>query len=274
MNKYAFPRICFSFLFFISISLSAEPLTFGVVPQQSSQVLAQRWLPVMSYLSNKTMLDIRFTTAKDIPTFEQRVATGEYDIAYMNPYHFTVFNQTPGYEALAKEQGKRIKGIIVVPKDSPLKNLDDLDGTRVAFPSPAAFAASIIPRAKMDIEGIDITPEYVSSHGSVYRSVAQGFFPAGGGIMRTFNNAPAEIREKLRILWVSSGYTPHAIAVHPNVSADKRLKIQQALIAMAADPEGEALLAGLKMRAFEEAKDSDWDDVRDLNIKLLDKFAH
>lgn len=273
MQKYLSQWACCAFLLPLSMSIAAETLTFGVVPQQSAKVLAQRWSPVMKYLSDKTSLDIRFTTAKDIPTFEKRVAAGDYDVAYMNPYHFTVFNKTPGYQAVAKQQGKRIKGIVVVRKDSPIKNFNDLEGKQVAFPSPAAFAATIIPRAQMDLEGINITPEYVSSHGSVYRSVAKGFFAAGGGIMRTFSNTPDDIREQLRILWTSPGYTPHAIATHPNVPADIKAKIQQELVSMATDSEGKGLLAGLKIQAFEVAEDSDWEDVRDLKIKLLDDFS-
>ncbi len=250
-----------------------EVFTFGVVPQQSAQVLAKRWSPVMSYLSERTGLDIRFTTAKDIPTFEQRLAAGEYDVAYMNPYHFTVFNEAPGYQAIAKEKGKQIKGILVVRKDSLLENLSDLDGRHVAFPSPAAFAASIIPRAKIDLEGVSIKPEYVSSHDSVYRSVAQGFFPAGGGIIRTFNNADESVREQLRVLWTSPGYTPHAIATHPHLSPGDKGKIQQALVDIAITPEGQALLMTLKINGFERAQDTDWDDVRGLEIHLLDSEA-
>ncbi|MEH6446772.1 MAG: PhnD/SsuA/transferrin family substrate-binding protein, partial [Oceanospirillaceae bacterium] len=150
---------------------AVKTLKLGVVPQQSAKVLAKLWTPISQYLSEKTGMNIIFSTARDIPTFEKRLLAGEYDIAYMNPYHFTVFNQKPGYQAIAKEQSKRIKGIIVVPKDSLITQLSQLDGKTLAFPAPAAFAASVLPRAKMRADGIKITPKYVSSHDSVYLSV-------------------------------------------------------------------------------------------------------
>lgn len=245
-------------------------LTLGVVPQQSAKVLAKLWTPISQYLSAKTGYKINFSTAKDIPTFEKRLLAGEYDIAYMNPYHFTVFNQKPGYQAIAKEQSKRIKGIIVVPKDSAVTELSELDGQTLAFPAPAAFAASVLPRAKMRADGINISPKYVSSHDSVYLSVARGFFPAGGGVIRTLNNTDAAVKEKLKILWTTPGYTPHAVAVHPRLGGQAAKSIQSALLGMYNSEEGKALLASVKFKNLGPALNSDWDDVRALNIKLLE----
>jgi PAS domain S-box-containing protein len=122
-------------------------LTFGVVPQLSATKLAGKWTPILQRLGDKTGYTIRFRTAPDIPAFEQRLATGEYDMAYMNPYHYTVFHESPGYVAFAKEKDKRIKGIMVVRKDSSYCELNELANQTLAFPAPAAFAASVLTRA-------------------------------------------------------------------------------------------------------------------------------
>ena len=253
----------------IIVSKPVKILTFGVLPQQSARVLAKLWTPIIQYLGSKTGLHIRFSTAKDIPTFERRLLAGEYDIAYMNPYHFTVFNLNPGYQAIAKEAKKTIKGIIVVHKDNPIQNISELYGATVAFPAPAAFAASVLPTSKFSALGILIMPKYVLSHGSVYLSVARGFFPAGGGVKRTFDNTPKNIRDKLKIFWQTPGYTPHAIAVHPRLNADTVANIQQVLLNMKKTQQGKQLLASVKFKELGVAKNSDWDDVRALNIKAL-----
>lgn len=256
-----------------ALTVAQEPLTLtvGIVPQQSASKLARLWTPILEYLSNKTGYRLQFKTGKDIPTFEQRVALGEYDLAYMNPYHYTIYHDNPGYLAIAKAKDKRIKGIIVVHKDSSYKALDEFSGKTLAFPAPAAFAASILPRSQFRQRGIPITPKYVSSHDSVYRNVATGRFPAGGGVIRTFKNTSAEVRQQLRILWTTSGYTPHAIAAHPRISKEVVRRIQQAMLNMDNDPEGKALLASIKIKGLEVAHNTDWDDVRGLNIELLNK---
>ena len=246
-----------------------QSVTFGLVPQQSASKLARLWGPIFAYLGRHAALEIKFRTAPDIPVFERRVAAGEYDIAYMNPYHYTVFSRSPGYRAFAKAKHKRIKGILVVRKDSPLESPRELDGATLAFPAPAAFAASVLPRAYLKREGISFTPRYVSSHDSVYRTVAKGLYTAGGGVVRTFNSVAPDIRGQLRILWKTKGYTPHAFAAHPRVSADVVERLTQAMLAMDKDEEGRVLLKSLSTKGFESATDSDWDDVRALGIDLL-----
>lgn len=78
-----------------------KEIVFGVVPQQSASKLAKQWGPLLEAWSDVTGIKFRFATARDIPTFEERLAAGEYDMAYMNPYHFTLVNHAAGYTALA-----------------------------------------------------------------------------------------------------------------------------------------------------------------------------
>lgn len=251
----------------------AGPLTFAVVPQQSASKLARSWAPLFEYLGRRAGVELRFVTAPDIPEFERRVAAGDYDLAYMNPYHYTVFSAEPGYRAFAKAAGKRIKGILVVRKDSPIDDPRQLAGETIAFPAPAAFAASVLTRAYLVGEGIPFTPRYVASHDSVYRTVAKGLYGAGGGVVRTLNGVEPDVRDQLRILWTTDGFTPHAFAAHPRVPAETVERISEAMIGMSEEPEAAALLAPLSLKGFEAAADGDWDDVRGLGIDLLDDLS-
>lgn len=246
-----------------------ETLVFGVVPQQAASTLAKAWGPLLKEVSQNAKIDLRFATAPDIPTFEARLAKGEYDVAYMNPYHYAQFHQSQGYQVLVKEKDKKLKGIIVVAKDASFQNLKALAGETIAFPAPGAFAASMIPRANLKQRNIDFKPQYVGSHDSVYLAVSQGLFKAGGGVGRTFNNLPIETQSKLRILWTTPKYTPHAIAVHPRISAHTRKVLITELMALSQSEFGLSLLNNLGFKHLEAAADSDWDDVRALELDLL-----
>ena len=268
--------VVYSFFLVLPLAVGAgqrseAALSFGVVPQQSASKLAQTWLPVLSYLERVSGVEIRFRTAPDIPEFERRVAAGEYDIAYMNPYHYTVFSKAPGYRAFAKSAGQRLKGILVVQKESPVRAPEELRGATIAFPAPAAFAATILTRAFLAGEGVAHTPKYVSSHDSVYLSVAKGLYPAGGGVVRTFDSLEPAVRDRLRILWETEGVTPHAFAAHPRVPEETVRRLIDAMQSMGTTEEGRRLLEPLAMQGFEQAGDADWDDVRALGIDLLDK---
>lgn len=241
-----------------------EVLTFGIVPQQSASRLARMWGPLLAELSAQTGVTFRFKTTKDIPSFEACLAAGAYDVAYMNPMHYTIFAEESAYRAVARQSQKRLKGVIVARKGADLDQLQGLDGAKVAFPSPGAFGASILTRATLNDRDIVFEPTYVKSHDSVYRAVAAGLMPAGGGVTRTFNAVDPDIRAQLEVVYETEGFTPHAIAVHDDLGAAFSGEIQDALMAIAAaKPE---LVTGVGMKGFETAQDADWDDVRALGM--------
>jgi len=247
----------------------SKTYTFGIVPQQSASTMAKVWIPLLSHLEKASGVSLRFKTDSSIPKFEEKLAKGEYDLAYMNPYHYVVFHEQSQYEAIAKAKDKLIKGIIVVPRNSPIVNLDDLHGKTMAFPAPAAFAASILPRAYLKSKHIDITATYVNSHDSVYANVALGRYTAGGGVMRTFKNTPEKYRNELKVLWTTNGYTPHAFAGLSTINTKDLEKVKQAMIDLDKSEDGKKLLNALKLQGIEAARNKDWDDVRELNINLL-----
>lgn len=248
-------------------------LTFGVVPQSAAARLAEQWVPFLDETSRRAGYRLAFRTNKDIPAFEAELAAGTYDIAYMNPYHYSVFHRRAGYEAIAREKGRRLTGIIVVRKDSPYLTIEDLAGRSVIFPAPAAFAASILTQAEFARHGVSVQPRYVSSHDSVYRGVLTGNFAAGGGITRTLEALPDEQKSQLRVLAATRDYTPHPIAAHPRVGADSVRRVQDAMVSLAGDEAGRHVLDGVSMKGVEIGRDADWNDVRGLDIHLLEQWV-
>ncbi len=250
-----------------------KSLSFGVVPQQSATRLAEEWGPLLAEISRRSGVALVFKTAPSIPVFEERLAKGEYDLAYMNPYHYVVFHAAVGYQAFAKEQDRRLKGILVVRKDSAYRKPADLAGKTVVFPAPAAFAASILPQAELGRMKIAIDARFVASHDSVYRAVASGLQEAGGGIQRTFEAMPAEIRDALRVLSETPAYTPHAFAAHPRVPPGAVSKVLAAMATLAGDESGQRLLAPLAFKGITAAQDKEWSDIRTLDINLLERYG-
>ena len=250
-----------------------KSLSFGVVPQQAASRLAEDWGPLLAEVSRRSGVSLVFRTAPNIPAFEERLATGDYDLAYMNPYHYVVFHKASGYTAFAKEQERRLKGILVVRKDSAVLKPADLAGKTVVFPAPAAFAASILPQAEFGRLKIPIETRFVASHDSVYRAVASGLHEAGGGIQRTFEAMPTDVREQLRVLSETPGYTPHALASHPRVPAATVERLRKAMASLADDEIGRALLAPLAFRGLVAAQDREWNDIRALDINLLARYG-
>ena len=249
-----------------ALAAPSADLTFGVVPQQSATALARAWIPLLQEVAARGGVRLAFRTAPNIPTFEARLQAGEFDLAYMNPYHYTVFSRSPGYRAFAKERGRRLVGIIVVRKDSPVTDLRQLEGQVVAFPAPAAFAASILTRAEFARQGVRIDARFVASHDSAYLGVARGLFAAGGGVRRTLEAIDPEVGAQLRVLSSTPAYVPHAFAAHPRVGADALARVLAAMRGLADDDRGRELLKPLSFAGVDPAQDGEWDEIRRLRI--------
>ena len=241
-------------------------LRFGVVPQGPPAEILAAWQPIAAALERDLGRPVEAVTTPDIPTFEACVHMGLYDIVYLNPYHYVVFSQTTGYRAVAHRADARLKGLIIVNQDSAVTSLAQLEGERIAFPSQAAFAASILVRAELRAAGIDYTPVYTRSHESGYLAVARDLLVAAGGVNRTFgiftaNNPDYGI---LRVIHQPDGYTPHPIAVAPRLNEQTVAQITQTLSGLHyTDPEALTLLA---IGRFQSPQEGAYDDVRALAI--------
>jgi len=252
----------------LTLPAFAETLSFGIPPQQSPTEVVKRWTPVLQYLEKKTGLVLELKTAKDIPTYQQQIMEGLYDIAYVNPNTYVAANKAKGYQAFAQEKDGTSQGMIVARKDGPITQLPELNGRTLAFPSNFAVMATILPLKHLEEQKIPVRIQYVVSMDSVYRSVAKGLFLAGGGESRTFGILDPEIRDQLIVLWKSDDLPPFPFFAHPRVQVATLSQIQKAMIAMGQDPEGQALLKAVNIKGLEKATDADYNGVRKLNLPL------
>lgn len=246
-------------------------LTLGIVPQQPPADIERRWAPLAHYLKQELDLEILIKTASSIPSFEARCQEGRYDLSYMNPYHYVVFSDSVGYRAFARQKNKKIRGIMVMRKDRKDQALASLDHHSLAFPSPAAFAASLLTRAHLKSIQVDFKPVYVRSHDSVYKAVAEGLYPAGGGVKRTFDSTDPKVKEQLTIAWTTLPYTPHALAAHPRVPSRLVEQIQQVLVKLDQRDQFPKILKPINFNGFMAAKHNDWNDVEALGLTELDQ---
>ena len=253
---------------FLSRPALAETLSFGIPPQQSPVEIVKRWTPILQYLEKKTGLVLELKTAKDIPTYQQQIMDGLYDIAYMNPASYVAANKARSYQAFVSEKDGKAYSIIVTRKNGPITSPAELSDRTLAFPSNTAVMATILPLKYLEEQKIPVRIQYVMSMDSVYRSVAKGLFLAGGGESRTFGSLDPEIRDQLAIIWQSQEFPPFPFIAHPRVPAATLTALQRAMIAMAQDAEGQALLKVVNINGLEKASDADYNSVRKLNLPL------
>lgn len=249
----------FSALALLSTSAHADKFTVGVVPQYSSSVIQDTWQPILEEIEARTGHHFDLVLEPDITQFEVAFERGDYDFAYMNPWHAVIAYEKQKYMPILKDNAKTLKGILTVRSDSPIKDVKELDGAEIAFPSPNALSASLLMRTELaTLHGLDIKPVYVRTHPSVYLNVALGASVAGGGVLRTLRAQPQELQDQLRILYETREVAPHPIVMHPRVANSIGEQVAEALLDMGSDDKGKSLLSGIPIEEIGEATIDDY----------------
>lgn len=264
----------FGFLFCYSNVASAQEntriYTVGVVPQFDARKIYAVWRPILNELQQRTGLTFLLKGASTIPQFEVEFAQGDFDFVYMNPFHILTANKKQGYVPLLRDVGRKLYGIVVVRKDSPIKSMEDLQGKVVAFPAPNALGASLMIRADLvNKYKVSIKDKYVNTHSSVYLNVALDTVDAGGGVNKTFMQQKSEIRAVLRILYETERVSSHPISVHPRVAKKVVQQVKMAFLAMGEAVSSKKMLAKIPIREIGSAEMDDYAAIKKLGLNVL-----
>ncbi len=228
-------------------SRATNPLVFSPVPQFPAPTLFARWAPVLEAVGRSSGQCFELIIKPSIPEFERYMLSGTPSLAYANPYHAVMAYKAKRYQPLLADGSTLLTGILVAKVDGAIKQLADLQNKRVDFPAPNAFAASLLLRAHLVLNKITIHPNYVKTHSNVYRGVLIGDASAGGGVNKTLEAEPEDIRQKLRIIYETPGYRSHPIITHPMVSQAVRGQIFQGFADLEKTEQGRDLLAGVQI---------------------------
>lgn len=208
-----------------------------VVPQFPATEIHATWSKLLDGLKKDGLPAIELVFAKDISDFETQFKAGQAELIYCNPYHIVMAKKAQGYTPLIRDS-KPLTGILIAPAnngtDTPntIKNLSDLNGKTLLFPSPNAFGASLYMRALLKREkGLEFTTKYVKTHSNVLRGVVRGEGQAGGMVNATLQSETTELQQKVKIIYETPPAPPHPIAAHPRVDAATREAIAAAILA-------------------------------------------
>lgn len=218
-----------------------------IVPQLAPAQLYVRWAPVLEKVGYTAGICFDLMIVRTIPDFERELLEGKPNFAFMNPYHQVMAYQAKGYFPLLADGKNKLDGIIVVKKKSDIESIESLRGAKLAFPAPNSFAASLLVRATLAKQGIDIEPIYVTTHNNVYRSVIAGDVIAGGAVNNTLQREPPEVQDQVRVLFKTTSYIPHPFSVSSKIPLKERQKVIQGFLELAKTDEGRRLLDGIQM---------------------------
>jgi len=262
----------------VSAARAEEPYAFNVLHQRSVALTAQYWNPILIYVSKKSGVPLELKLAKTTKEANALAEQGAYHFLYTNHF-FTPERDRLGFRVIARPSGPGIRGQIIVPADSPIKTLQELDGKAVLFSSPDAFAAYWLPMDALLKAKVDVKPIFTPNQEAGLAQLKIGTFAAAGMNDTVVQRFARREGFEYRRLWNSEIYNDLCIMASPKVPAAKVAAVRDAFVNMLNDPEGRKVLeAGaelLKMNkdnlGFMGSDNRDYDNYRAFYKKTLVK---
>jgi phosphonate transport system substrate-binding protein len=247
---------------------AGEAYAFYVLHQRSIALTAQYWNPILTYVGKKSGVPLELHLAKTAKEGNANAEMGKYDFLYTNHF-FTPERDRLGYKVIARPAGVGIRSQIVVPMDSAVQSLQDLDGKPVGFVSPDGFTGYWLPmdallRAKVNIKVVFTGNQEASSAQLRINKIAAA--GVNSSVMARYGRRESF---QYRALWTSEIYQDLCIMANPKLPPAKVAAVKAAFINMVKDAEGRQVLeAGadlLKMNGelgFVAAENREYDNYR------------
>jgi phosphonate transport system substrate-binding protein len=241
---------------------------FYVLNQRTIGLTAQYWNPILTYVSQKSGVPLELKLAKTAQEGNSNAEAGKYDFLYTNHF-FTPERDRLRYKVIARPAGPGIRSQIVVPLDSPIKTLQDLEGKEVAFVSPDGFTGYWLPLDALLKANVQIKVVFTGNQEASSAQLKVNKIAAAGVNSSVMARYGRRESFEYRALWTSEVYQDLCIMANPKTPADTVAAVRAGLIAMVKDPEGRKVLqAGadlLKSNSelgFVSANDRDYDNYR------------
>lgn len=242
----------------------------GIHPLHNPQRLMEMYGPILARI-NATMPSVHFRieASRNYEKFEQKLYSGHFDFAMPNPYQ-TVLSLKHGYRVFGKmADDDNFRGIILVRKDSGIHTVSDLKGKQIAYPSPTALAATMMPQYYLHTHGLNVNRDveniYVGSQESTIMNVLRGRVAAGATWplpWQRFSTEHPEQASQLEVKWQTPSLPNNAWVVRQDVPAALVNQFAAALFGLNDSAQGRKVLAQLPLSHFEPATDATYAPVR------------
>jgi phosphonate transport system substrate-binding protein len=244
----------------------AKVYRLAVHPLHNPTRLLQAYQPLADALG-EGLADVRIEVeaSRDYAEFERKLHERGPDLVLPNPWQALEAMKT-GYGVLAMAGDTAdFKGVFIVRKDSPIRTPADLKGRTLAYPSPTALAACIMPQWYLHQQGLDVvrdmTHRYVGSQESAIMNAFLG--QADVGVTwpppwRAFQRQYPDKAAELKVLWQTPPLINNAFMARDDLPPALRAHLRAKLLTLHESPAGRAILAGMETARFHAATNADY----------------
>ena len=245
-------------------------LKFGLTPVFLSNDL-ELLSRLKNYLSRQTGREVQLVQRRTYEEITALLLSGQLTAAWICGYPLVQYRDKLALVAvpLWREQ-PLYRSYLIVPAGREAASIDDLRGDLHAFSDPNSNSGFLVTAALLAEKGLK--PEgffrdtiFTYGHRNVVRAVASGLAQSGsvdGYVWEVMASLEPELTSRTKVIRKSEllGFPPVACLAAQANSTDVEL-IRKALLSMADDPEGRAILSLLKLDGFTEEPQSLYDPI-------------
>lgn len=219
------------------------PLSFGIFPYLSPQLLVAQFKPLANHLQQAAGRPLSIETAPNYTAFRDRTRAGDYDIIFTAPHFGRLAELESQYQAIAVTR-YRVSGVVFVGKDSPIRQLSELRGKTIAMPPRVSMVYALTQdlfRLNGLVPGRDITLREFDTNLNSMSAPLRGDSDAGVTgplVLSTYGQ-----RDQLRVIAETADVAGFFMLAHPRLSAAVIDRLRKAAYAFGDTPAGKAYFA-------------------------------
>ncbi|MDB5775722.1 MAG: Phosphonate transporter phosphate-binding periplasmic component [Herbaspirillum sp.] len=264
---------------------AGKEINFGFISTESSQNMKQDWQPILDGLSKKLGVKVNAFFASDYAGVIEGMRFGKVQIAWFgNESAMQAVDRSNGEVFAHKVNADGTQGyysMVGVPKDSPIKTLDDLlkNAKTMSFGmgDPNSTSGFLVPSyyifAKNNLDSkTAFKAVRTSNHEANILAVVNKQIDAAVFASDTMDRIVArmpEVAEKMRIVWKSPLIASDPLVWRKDLPEATKAKIKEFLLSYGTGPNAtqeQAQLAKLLIKGFAPSSDAQLNPIRQLNL--------
>ena len=253
-------------------------ITIAVLPCTDVVMTFKKFHPLVTYLKEKTGLDIKLLVPKRSERLKNAIENGDIDIAFQDPHTYVrlaaLYDKTTLIRSLTRAGTTSQSGVIITSKDSLIKEVKDLRGKTVMFGPRVSAAKWVAAKILFEENGIDINKDLKGySNGGCCEDIAFNVYLKAvdaGVVCDHFLEGHSEKQKEIGIDAMKLIVVSRTRLVPTKLFAARRglskitvTKINDALLGLDKNsPEHAKILYRAELGGFQKSSDGDYNGIR------------
>ena len=261
------------------VQLIRAPLRVAISSMTSPKETFKSYQDLLTYLGAQVDRPVELVQRKTYAEVNDLVRDGVIDLAFVCTGAYVEGQRDFGMEILAVPMVRgeaRYRAYIIVPSDSLVQDLDQLQGRIFAFTDPDSNTGRLVPTYLLLQKGQ--TPEaffrkvvYTYSHDNSIKAVADKLVDGASVDSLVYEyilTHKPELARRTKVIWRSDAFGAPPVIVHPSLNGELKARLREILLEMHTDPRGRTILDELLIDRFVEPEMAAYEPVREMLLTM------